>query len=409
MRARVRSAAAILIAGFAATGSALSQDLLGIADEILQQVVQLRGLEPKEPISKGLKTQDEIRAFVLRELDAEYPESRMLLEQKTYIRMGLMPASLDLRSLLVDLLTEQIAGFYDPKTRTLYIADWIPEPLQRPVMAHELVHALQDQYFGLQTFLDDVEDNEDALLARKSLVEGEGLAIMLDYVLAPVGQKFKSLPNLVGMIESGGGLMDAQSGAFARTPAFLRELLLFQYSYGAAFVQTYLQRHAWEDVATLYSDPPRSSEQIIHPEKYFEDRDDPQVLDDFERPDIMPEEFQEVHTGVLGEFMVNQLLKPFVDEDLSLEASRGWDGDRFALYEGESGRLALVMHFVWDTERDLEEFSEAFRAAVMARHEISGDSRFVAAENGELQFRNSDFELHMTGRGKHLVVIDFDR
>lgn len=338
--------------------------LLQAADEVLQEIVALRGLELKVPVLKGVKGRDEIRQYVESQLAKDYPPERLEKDRKAYVLLGLLEPDLDLHQAILDLLTDQIAGFYDTDTQTFYIADWIPDSMQRPVMAHELMHALQDQHFDLDALLQAAEDNEDQLLALEALIEGEGVGVMFDYMLKPMGTQFHFLPGLAKMIEDNAGVADSASSVFARSPAYLRGLLTFPYSYGAGFLQYFRKRHGWDEVAGLYASPPLSSEQILHPEKYFEERDDPVQLAPQEPPPPIPSHWPRIHQGVLGEFTLFQALAPLDDPKIARLASEGWDGDLFELFEGPGGLLALVLRTVWDSPQDAAEYFEAEQSAL---------------------------------------------
>ncbi len=137
------------------------------ADEVLQQVSEITGLKLLTPVKKTLRSRDEIRAYVLREMDDEKNPAERYAEARSAEAFGLIPKGFDLDDFMVDLLTEQIAGLYDPKAREFYIADWIPMDDQRMVMAHELTHALQDQHFQIEAWVKAARPNDDAELARE--------------------------------------------------------------------------------------------------------------------------------------------------------------------------------------------------------------------------------------------------
>ncbi|HSR50485.1 MAG TPA: hypothetical protein VLV83_06625 [Acidobacteriota bacterium] len=343
------------------------QDLLQLSEEILQRVVKLRGLEVKKDIVQEVKSREQIRAFLLDKMVIEYPDEELEKDEKIFQRLGLLSEKDDLKTLVINLLTAQVAGFYDPHSGTFSIADWIPEMMQKPVMAHELLHALQDQHFDLEAFLRQVEDDDDQFMARQAVVEGEGVAIMLDYMLQPMGQQFQNLPQLDRLIEQAQKAAP-ESAAMGRTPAFLKDLLFFPYIQGASFVRQFRLRHSWEEMAGVYQDPPRSSEQIMHPEKYFDERDDPTEV---EVSQDLPQELQgswrRVDDGTLGQYMISRLMTPFIKEEVAEEAARGWDGDRFEWFEAEDGRNALRVRTVWDSQRDALEFHQALIKTLRAR------------------------------------------
>src|SRR5262249_31954698 len=149
---------------------------------LAKTVSRIRGLPQKKPIARGVMTREEITKRLLDRIGQEYAAEDIAGEERAMKRLGLIPADADYKDLVIRLLTEQVAGFYDPYAKQLYIADWIGDDLQKIVLAHEIDHALQDQNFGLEKFMKPDRDNDDAQLARQALVEGDGVALMIEYM-----------------------------------------------------------------------------------------------------------------------------------------------------------------------------------------------------------------------------------
>ena len=328
-----------------------SGDLLSSADEILEIVSELRELEIKRPVEKGIKSRSEIETFLMERINKEYP----------------IPPDLDLYAFMLELLTEQLAGYYDPYSETFYIADWIPLALQEPVMAHELTHALQDQHFNLEQYLKPTDGNDDTTLARSALIEGEGLLIMLDYSLRPMGRTSLDIPDIIEANRAQTAMIDAQFPVFANAPNYLRETLLFPYTYGASFLQKIVRRSSWSQVNEIYADLPTSTEQILHPSRYFEERDEPTRLNSSKLPPPLSGTWETVFENVLGEFTLYLLLQEGVDEGIALTASNGWDGDSIRLLENSEGKEAVILQTIWDSKADADQFQTAYLSAVKKR------------------------------------------
>ena len=326
-------------------------------EEVLEQVVSLRQLDLKRPVDRGIKTKDEIRGYLMGRLAETYHPEEIAQEAQVLKRLGLIPDDMVFGDFIVELMTEQVAGYYDPYAGTFYIADWIDPQIQRPVMAHELTHALQDQHYDLKPFLERIEGNDDRTLARSAVVEGDGLAVMLQYMLAPMGIDFRTLPSLEQMSQQQSSLMESQFPVFAGAPPYLQESLLFPYTTGAAFLQGYLKQRDWAELDSIYKDMPVSTEQILHPEKYFGTRDEPGQV-----PDNEPVEGgQVVYRNVLGEFTLRMVLETQVEASAAATAAAGWDGDRIELIEHDGVEI-LRLTTVWDTEEDASEFCEAYQS-----------------------------------------------
>ncbi len=335
-------------------------DLIRSANEVLAKVCQLRQLEAKATVLTGVKTREQIKAYLIERLDKEYLPDQMALEQKVLIKLGLIPEDLVLRDFVLELLTEQVAGYYDPYSHTFYLADWIPVDIQKPIMAHELTHALQDQYFDLSLFLERIEGNDDATLAQNAVIEGESVAIMLDYILQAEGGSFLEIPDVLELNRRHAQILKSQFQVFASAPEYLRESLLFPYTYGTNFIQVFRHEHPWEKMVELYSNLPQSSEQIMHPKKYMHHRDEPTFIPDEQLPQPMPGAWERVYVNVLGEFTTYQTLKQFIEEETARRGSQGWGGDRVELYRSTDGRISLVLHSIWDTGQDAQEFFRAY-------------------------------------------------
>ncbi len=354
--------------GVAWSHESAADELRRSADTVLARVSALRNLHATNPVETGVRSREEIRRYVLARMAEEYPAEELDLDRRLLVKLGLIPQSLDYRGTLVRLLTEQVAGYYDPKTRTLYVADWVPVEEQLPVMAHELAHALQDQHFDLDKLLEGVEGNEDATQAHVAVVEGEGLGLMLEYVLEPLGQSFLNIPDIVRMQKDQMADASQSFDVFRRVPAFFQEALLFPYVQGARFLQYHVRRHGWPGVDRIYADLPRSTEQILHPEKYAPPRDDPTHVEPPPLPSSLGGRWERIYRNVLGEFMLRLVLAEFLEEYPARDAASGWDGDSVQLYQGPDGELALWIRSVWDTEPDAVEFFDAYQNLIRLKY-----------------------------------------
>ena len=162
---------------------------LNSTEDVLKVVSRLRELDIKQNVKSSLKTKDEIEQSVIRDLDENTPREEFEATQKTLIKLGLIRKDFKLRDYVVQLLREQVAGYYEPKTKEFYLAAWLPVSDQKRVIAHELVHALQDQHFDLRRFENWPKGDSDAELAAHALVEGEATLVMIEYDFDERGAK----------------------------------------------------------------------------------------------------------------------------------------------------------------------------------------------------------------------------
>ncbi len=352
--------------------------LLAAADDITHQVAGLRGLQPKRPIERGVLSRDEIGARLRERIAKEYTPDEIRVEARVLKRLGLLPPDADYQQLLLDLLMEQVAGFYDPFARKLYIADWLGLELQRPALAHEIEHALQDQHFDLKAFATPIKDDGDRQLARSALVEGDGTAAMLEFFAQSLGMdvgRIATLGDSLGKQLAAG--MVSQSPVFTRAPRFLRETLLFPYFAGLNFVLALRKGQPWTKVDEAFRAPPDSTEQVLHPEKYFV-RDRPAMVKTAPIAALAGAR-KELRRDVLGELELRVLLESRLPDGTAERAAEGWGGDRLVAYgEPEGDKPVTVIDLSgWDTEEDAKEMAAALR-------------QFMARATGRDKGRNKD-------------------
>jgi hypothetical protein len=362
-----------------------SKPLLAAFDEVLQRIVSLRQLQPKEAIKRAVRNRQQIRAAMLALAQDALSPVEWEAERKAMVQWGLLPPDFRLKQFVLDLLTEQAAGYYDPKQQTFFIADWLPQLVQKPVMAHELVHALQDQHYNLQKNFDLVKDQADLSLARKALVEGDAMAVMLLYLLEPLGLTMADLPDMGTLLQGSTALLGDQFQVYTRAPLILRQQLLFPYVHGLAFVKAALTHGGWPGLQRVYQHPPVSTQQIMHPEKYLAE------------PAVLPSEvtlhvpegalrtpWQKLKRDVLGEFFLSVILQQFLPEEEARQSAAGWRGDRYELFEQQdSGRLLLVCVTAWDTPAEATAFSQSYHKLLTLKYP-GWNSQALEGQSGHL-------------------------
>jgi len=361
------------------------RQLLDQTDSLLKGLGELRGLPFTGRLKKAIRSREEIGLAFQEELKKGFPKERLQGLQKALVHFGLIPPTFDLETFLLDFFRKQAAAYYDPEKKELVFAEWVPPPLQRMAVIHELVHVLQDQALGLETFLDPRTMDVDEVLARRAIVEGEATALTLDFLLVPQGldiTEFTNLPTL-GPLDQLEILRE-----FAGVPPFFLNLLLFPYTAGTTFVQEFRRRHPWPAFSKVYTNLPRSTHAILYPKRYLDGHPDPP-------PVRLPanlsalEGWQFVIEEVLGAFTLNALLEPVIGPEEARGLVEGWTGDRYRLYE-RGGKRLLLLKTRWAEARDAEGFFEAFSklldrkypTAVLSKPE--GERRRFWKRNGEV-------------------------
>lgn len=356
------------------------------ADQVMGEVSALIGLPVKTPLKKTLRSRDEIRTYVLKQFKEDKNPEKRYADQKALEKFGLLPKGFELEAFLVELLTEQIAGLYDPKGEEFYIADWLQPLEQRMVMAHELVHALHDQHFQVDKWQEAAKPNDDAELARGAVLEGVATAAMIDYLLRGAGQDrftVRTMPNFDKVIRSQmSGDGGPQSPELAKAPMFIRELLLFPYVNGAIFTQQLLQKgQGWTDVNVIFEKPPVSTQQIIHPEKYFEGVTPPPV----NMPDMtkmLPAGWRKLDENVMGEFGLFLLLKQYLGDHRARDISPVWAGDRYAVYENKkTGEVALAYQLKLADAAGAARFFGAYSELLETKYKEAGPRQLLRRPN----------------------------
>jgi hypothetical protein len=360
----IRSAAAAAIVLGAGLGGGCREraqavqgeaELKDMVHRMMPVVAEAAGLPFKHEPVVLRRSRAQVRDYVIHKFDEDLPPADLAGIQSALRLFGLIPDSLELRSTMIDLLTEQIAGYYDPDSNALYIPADI-EPFQlRVVVSHELVHALQDQYVRLDSIITQRHVN-DRRSAAQAILEGQATVAQIP-VLMPE-QKPDTLP--LGWFWKQRAVMAAQQAQmkeFARAPLWLREGLVFPYLGGADFNTWFRRKYFGRSILEAM---PRSTEQILHPERYAE-RDEP--------TDIA---FEEARSGEvkwedgLGEFETRLLFQQHLgNEAEAIMLASGWDGDRYQVL-GPTGD-ALVWYTVWDDAAAASRFTAGLQRAWAAR------------------------------------------
>jgi len=332
--------------------------LVHVANTLLPVVSQRRGWPSNEPFAVRVVDPTRAPTFIEAALRLQYSAEELTGKGKTLIYFGLFPAGFDFREQIIQFNSDRLLGLYTPTTKTLYVMDRIPPPLREEIIAHELLHVLQDQRGVFQ----GKRNTFDAEMARQAVLEGDATAIMLEHQLHAQGRSFLELANVPQRVERFLDDVIEYNQIRVSPVPFLRTRRRFPYVRGAAFWHAILTRDPsrWSDQP--YHDPPASTEQIMHPEKYLGDRDDPTpvVLAGLDAELGAP--WHRIDEDVAGEFIVHVWLQHYLDDETAARAAAGWDGDRYHLYEHEETKhVTFVFLSVWDSQADTQEFLEAYQ------------------------------------------------
>ncbi|MGB7023482.1 MAG: hypothetical protein WBD73_06760 [Candidatus Acidiferrales bacterium] len=365
------------------TNSQTNQEFFVTADQVLQVMSKILDLPVKSSLKKSIRTKAEIRQYLTEQQKKDESPQKRYADQRTLEAFGLIPKGFPLDSFLLDVLTDQVAGLYDPEKKEFFIADWIDPVEQKPVMAHELTHALDDQYFHLEKWQKAVRENDDSSLARDAVVEGSAVAAMMDYSLDGMHTSVRDVPDIAPFIESGVASEMDKDPNLAKAPQFIRDELLFPYLEGAEFTQQVLKATSgWPDFKKVFENPPVSTQQILHPTLYLQDVKPITIA----LPDLksaIPHGWNKLDENVVGEFALGEVLKQFIDASRAEHFARMWHGDRYALFENKgTQQTILVVLLALDNEKDAESFfgaySEAFEQKYAVKQPVTEGLEFAS-------------------------------
>ncbi|HVF87957.1 MAG TPA: DUF6782 family putative metallopeptidase [Pyrinomonadaceae bacterium] len=398
---------AALLAGGAARGGAARQAGAGAAvnaksaavvaatAEVLRETSEVRKLPILRSVRSGAQSRVEIERMIIKNLDESSTPEEMRASEQELKKLGLVPPDFQLREFIIGLLTEQVAGYYDPKTQEFYLADWIDVDAQKTVMAHELTHALQDQHFNLRRFEKWPKGDSDAELAAHALIEGDATLAMMYYALRS--------PKTAGAGATPPEADDSTIDQLNKAPRALRESLLFPYERGMNWAFQVHKRSGWDGLSQAFTKPPQSTEQIMHPDKYFVGEMPVKV----EAPNLAAKlgaRWRRTDYDVHGEWSFYLVLGEFLKDDAQAKkAAAGWSGDRFALYEGaRPEEVMIAMLSVWDTERDAREFFEAYARRTDLRYETARSGAAITS----YEWRTKEGRVMLEQRGARVAILE---
>jgi hypothetical protein len=325
---------------------------------IAEELTQISGMKMRHPVPCDFITKEKIKEFLNKRIKEETKPEEIRAEELTLKKFGLLPPDFDLARTTVDLLTEQAAAFYDYDRKKLFITETTGSEPQEPVLAHELAHAIADQTFNLGKFIRQGRKSDDGSTARLAVMEGQATWLMSEYMARRGGQSLKTSPELVAMMSTmsdGGG---AQYPVFDKAPLYLRLSLVFPYTKGMLFQNALVQREGVEGFSEVFRQPPVSTQQIIHPEKYFEHVKpaDPALPDAH-----LSHSFKGLVGGSLGELEHTILLEQYLGKERAAEVAPHWRGCTFELREDKkAGRVVLLYASQWDSEENARRFLDAY-------------------------------------------------
>ena len=383
-----------------ATGATRNSAIVSTTEAVLKETSDLRELSILKQVKSGAQSRAEIERMIVKNLDEESTPAQIHASEVVMKAFGLVPSDFQYRQFLVKLLTEQVAGYYDPKVQQFYLADWIDLEGQKPVMAHELTHALQDQHFNLRRFEKWPKGDSDAELAAHALIEGDATLAMTLYMAKHPLVALAFIRSL--------GSEGAASEQYKQAPRVIRESLMFPYEEGSAWATQLYKRGGWPMVSEAFTKLPQSSEQILHADKYFS-YEPPVKLTLPEFKPFLGTSWKRIDSDVNGEWGFYLILDEFLENaEESKRAAAGWSGDRFAVYEGSRpDQVFLAQLTAWDTDNDSKEFFDAYAERTRRRYAEARASEINTKELAQrLEWKASNGEVVLERRGTRVLILE---
>jgi hypothetical protein len=370
-----------------------AEELFHDVDKIVDFASKDSGLPVKHEVKRRLTSRDEVVAYLEKNMAEDKDAQRLRRSELVLKKFGLLPQDFDLHGFLLTLLREQVAGYYDAKTKTVNLLDWLDAEQQRPVLAHELTHALQDQSFDLEKWLkadtdvndqkeptaSDIEEDE-VTEARQAVAEGQAMVTLVDYMLEPTGQSLLRSPQIAEALKEGMLVGTADSLQFKNAPLFLKESLTFPYRYGLDFEAELLRSGGKQKAfAATFTNPPRNTRQIMEPKTYLSgERLDPMRLPDFDHDFKNYDRFD---IGAIGEFDVALLVDQYAGVAASHALYPHWRGGYYyaAKPKGDPAAALDVLYLSrWSDAESASKFAAIYAGALEKRykhvHQVEGNA-----------------------------------
>ena len=310
-----------------------------------------RGLYAREAVPRELITREQLTSYVVDELDEEIDEIEE--RQQLYRLLGVIDADVVLYDLLLSLYQEGVLGFFDTEEERLYVVKDTEELTPRDLLTytHEYTHGLQQQHFDIHSKREQMEDNSDEELAYRGLIEGDASISERLYLAYRMSEEEQASAQQASQ--------GASLEAFDAAPHLIQRLFTFPYVEGFQFaVALFTMENTWDSINDAYEKTPRSTEHILHVEKYHAG-EEPRIVEAPDLAAVLGEGWTELTIDTLGEFFLSAYLETQIPPERASAAAGGWGGDRFVVLTAPGGQSLMTSLITWDTVDDALEFHEA--------------------------------------------------
>lgn len=363
-------------------------------NSIVKTLSTITGLSEEHPVAYGRMTKAQLHHFLAKRIKKTLKPDEIHADELALKMFGLVPQDFDLKKSTIDLLTEQAAAFYDYDEKKLFLLDAPNFDDEVTTLAHELAHALADQHFDLQRFMDESPTNDDEDLAHTAVVEGQASWLMIAYDLKAQGEAPDPTPEMLKAVENSDNDSVADYPVLKGSPLYIQQSLLFPYAEGTAFFDAVYRKMGKPAFAAVFTRAPVDTSQIIHPEKYF--AHEGPITPELVRLPVS--EKQEITEGSVGEFDHQMLLRQYLTQMVANELARHLKGGQFKIYAiGRKKTPVLNYASVWDSRPNAEAFFTAYQTVLQKkwhRCDVSTKTDSVFAGVGD----NGYFVTRLSGR-----------
>jgi hypothetical protein len=333
-------------------------------DSIVKTLSSITGLEEEHPVPYGRMTQPQLRKFLAHRIKTTLKPKEIYADELTLKLFGMVPADFDLKGSTVDLLTEQAAAFYDYEEKRLFLLNVASFTSEETTLAHELAHALADQHFNLEKFVEDNDNEDDENLAHTAVVEGQASWVMLAFQLRQQGSKGAPSAALLGSIEEVPDSATAEYPVLQQSPLYIQQSLLFPYSEGTKFFDAVYRKMGKAAFKQVFTDPPEDTAQILHPALYFAHVKPTE-------PEVPNPDFhggaKTITEGSLGEFDQHVILWRFTGKPNAMALSPHVRGSQFRIVQTSKHRKkSSILEYVseWDSEGSAAKYFAAYKTVL---------------------------------------------
>jgi len=330
---------------------------------VLKELSDITGFRVRKQLPFALITRDQVNQYLKEQIQQSVKPDEIRAEETTLKKFGFAPADFDLKQTTIDLLTEQAAAFYDFKRKKLFISDWATVNMRDVALIHELAHALADQNFPIQKFTNKGPDNSESSLAREAVVEGQASWLMLEVGARRTGRTLADPQTAREFLESGADSQSSEYPVFNKAPLYLRRTLMFPYDEGEKFQQAVFLRDGKPAFGRVFRDPPISTTQIEHPDRYFEHI--PLSSPDLPKPIKHARPFV---SGAMGELETRILLEQYVSAQTAEALGPKLKGAEYRVDETKpSHRMTLVYASEWTDEDAAARYFLAYQTVLRGK------------------------------------------